>query len=150
MSLDVYLTITKRFPEKYTGIFIRENGEFKELSEGEWYKKFPGEEPLRLEINEIETNEVYHANITHNLKTMANKAGIYEYLWRPEEVNITKAIELIEPLKQGLQELKKNPTRYKKFNPENGWGSYEGLVEFVESYLTACQEYPDADIEVSR
>jgi len=51
---------------------------------------------------------------------------------------------------QGLHNLKIEPERYKKFNPENGWGSYDGLVKFVENYLNACYEYPDADVEVSR
>lgn len=40
--------------------------------------------------------------------------------------------------------------RLKKFNPENGWGDYDGLVRFVWEYLDACIEYPDADVEVSR
>ena len=61
-----------------------------------------------------------------------------------------KAKELIEPLRQGLHNLKSEPESYMKFNPENGWGSYDGLVEFVESYLNACYEYPDADVKVSR
>ena len=99
---------------------------------------------------EAETNEVYSANITHNLGKMAGEAGIYEHLWRPDEIKITKAKELIEPLRQGLHNLKSEPERYKKFNPENGWGSYDGLVKFVENYLNACYEYPDADVEVSR
>jgi hypothetical protein len=81
---------------------------------------------------------------------MAEAAGIYEHLWRPDEIKITKAKELIEPLRQGLHNLKSEPERYKKFNPENGWGSYDGLVKFVENYLNACYEYPDADVEVSR
>ena len=71
-------------------------------------------------------------------------------MWRPDEIKITKAKELIEPLRQGLHNLKSEPESYMKFNPENGWGSYDGLVEFVESYLNACYEYPDADVEVSR
>lgn len=97
-----------------------------------------------------EDETVYDANITHNLNTMATEAGIYELLWRPDEIQITKAKELIEPLRQGLHNLKSEPERYKKFNPENGWGSYDGLVKFVENYLNACYEYPDAIIEVSR
>jgi len=34
---------------------------------------------------------VYDANITHNLGAMAEAAGIYKHLWRPEEIGITKA-----------------------------------------------------------
>ena len=97
-----------------------------------------------------DNEQVYWGNITHNLSKMAEEAGIYEHLWRPDEIKITKAKELIEPLRQGLHNLKSEPERYKKFNPENGWGTYDGLVKFVENYLNACYEYPDAVIEVSR
>lgn len=94
--------------------------------------------------------EIYTDNITHNLNTMAGEAEIYEHLWRPDEIGITKAGELIEPLKAGLALLKSDPTRFKAFNPKNGWGTYEGLVGFVEDYLAACEKDPDADIEISR
>jgi hypothetical protein len=39
--------------------------------------------------------EVYSDNITHNLGEMADAAGIYKALWRPEEIGITKAAELV-------------------------------------------------------
>ena len=31
---------------------------------------------------------------------MADEAGIYKYLWSPEEIGITKAEQFIEPLKK--------------------------------------------------
>lgn len=92
----------------------------------------------------------YEANITHNLGSMADAAGIYKHLWRPEEIGITKADHLILPLQRGLSELKATPEKFKKLNPENGWGSYDGLVSFVELYLRACIEHPNADVIVSR
>lgn len=151
MSLDVYLTIKELQIEKATsGIFIRENGQTKEITQEEWNNRNPNTKPIKFEQKYIETNQVYSANITHNLNTMASEAGIYNYLWKPDEIQITKAKQLINPLREGLHKLKSEPERYKKFNPENGWGSYEGLVKFVENYLNACYEYPDADVEVSR
>ena len=98
----------------------------------------------------IKPTEVYSANITHNLNVMAEEAGIYKYLWRPEELGITKAIGLIAPLNQGLSLLKSGPERFKEFNPENGWGNYENLIEFVEDYIVACMDNPDATIRISR
>lgn len=93
---------------------------------------------------------VYDANITHNLNTMAEEAGLYGCIWRPEESGITKAEQLIEPLEKGLALLRSEPERFRRLNPKNGWGSYEGLVKFVEDYLAACRENPQADVEVSR
>lgn len=86
---------------------------------------------------------VFSSNITHNLNKMANDADIYLHLWRPEELGITKAKELIKPLEKGLKLLKSDPERFKKFNALNGWGLYEHFVPWVEDYLNACKENPD-------
>src|SRR3990172_2778745 len=53
--------------------------------------------------------ELYSANITHNLGKMAKEAGIYEHLWRPDELGIWNAGELILPLADGLAKLKADP-----------------------------------------
>lgn len=107
---------------------------------------------MSLDVMLIATRptEVYWRNITHNLGPMAKEAGIYQHLWRPEELGITTAQELIEPLTEGLAKLKADPDHYSEFNAANGWGLYEHFVPFVEGYLEACKENPDAVIEVSR
>ena len=94
--------------------------------------------------------EVFSINITHNLGKMANAADLYYCMWRPEELGITKAGDVIELLNPGLALLKKHPDLYKQFNPPNGWGDYNGLVRTVETYLEACKKYPEADIYSSR
>jgi hypothetical protein len=93
---------------------------------------------------------LYDANITHNLNKMADAAGIYEALWRPEEIGAKQAKDIIGKLGLGLDLLKKDPEYFQQFNSPNGWGMYEHFVPFVEKYLEACQENPDATIEVSR
>lgn len=97
---------------------------------------------------EVDEQEVYWANITHNLGEMAEEAGIYKHLWRPGELGITIAKELIVPLESGLKLLKDKPSHFKKFNSENGWGIYENFVPFVEDYLNACKKYPESIIDV--
>ncbi len=93
-------------------------------------------------------HRVYSRNITHNLGEMAEAAGIYKHLWHPEEIDIWDAEDLIKPLEEGLARLKANPEKYKKYNPPNGWGDYESLVEFVGIYLKHCRLFPDAKVEV--
>ena len=148
MSLDVYLTVEEKVSNNGTGIFVRENGQTKEITRAEWDEKFPDREPIV--IKREESNQVFSWNITHNLNTMAEAADLYTHLWRPEEIGITKAGELIHRLKLGIQELTSKPDHYKTYNPDNGWGDYDGLVTFVEKYLQACIKYPDATISVSR
>ncbi len=94
--------------------------------------------------------ELYWAHITHNLVPMAKAVGVYRALWRPEEIKIKKAKDLIPLLEKGLGKLKKNPEKYKLLNAPNGWGVYENFVEFVENYLKACKTYPNAKIEANR
>jgi hypothetical protein len=117
-----------------------------------------------------ETENLYSSNITHNLGEMADKAGIYEALWRPhrlredyaiaegdhnaeyefeDSVTIT-ASEIIPLLEKGLEDLKSRPNYFKKFDSPNGWGLYVHFVPFVEKYLEACKEYPESIVEISR
>ena len=102
-------------------------------------------------FNEYEHNEcLYEANITHNLGEMAGKAGIYKALWRPEEIGAKYAKDISEIIESGLKDLKKRPEYFKQFNSPNGWGMYEHFVPFVEKYLEALKEYPEAIIAVDR
>jgi hypothetical protein len=105
---------------------------------------------LDVTLTAVRPTEVYSANITHNLGEMAAEAGIYKHLWRPEELGIESASELIVPLTKGLLLLHSDPDRFKKFNAPNGWGLYENFVEFVEKYLKACAENPDAKVHACR
>jgi hypothetical protein len=114
--------------------------------------------------------EVYSANITHNLGTMADRAGIYEALWRPhrlkpgydipeddhkaeweyEDNNPVRAYEIIEIIEKGLDDMKARPEYYEKFNSPNGWGTYKNFVPFIEKYLAALKEFPDAQVVCDR
>ena len=119
---------------------------------------------------EVDNEGVYSANITHNLGEMADKAGIYEALWRPHrlregytvaegdhdaeyefEDSVTiVASEIIPILEKGLADLKSRPDYFKEFDSPNGWGLYIHFVPFVEKYLEACKEYPESIVEASR
>jgi hypothetical protein len=94
--------------------------------------------------------EIYSANITHNLVAMAEAANIYMPLWRPEEIGITKASEIVEPLRAGLALLEAEPEKFEAHNSPNGWGLYKHFVPFVRNYLEACENSPDANVSVSR
>jgi len=149
MSLDVYL-VTDVLPlPREPMILIREKGEIREIGLKEWERRYPGREPVYTDPPK-QDYYAYEANITHNLAGMAAQAGIYMHLWRPDEMGITKAKQLIEPLTEGLALLESDPEGFRALNPANGWGDYEGLVRFVSNYLKACKSYPDATVRVSR
>ena len=149
MSLDVYLHTKETHIHNGSGIFVRLDGQTKEISREEWDKLSPGKEPLSVP-QPLESNEVFSRNITHNLGLMAKRADLYLPLWCPEEMGIEVAWQLIELLRDGLRSLMADPAYYRELNPSNGWGSYELLVDFVRCYLQACRQYPDAEVFVSR
>ena len=96
------------------------------------------------------SDEVFEANITHNLADMARAAKVYNCIWRHEEHVFTKAIELVPYLEAGIAMLEGNPESFKVFNPPNNWGSYEHLLAFVKKYLEACRSFPGASIKAYR
>lgn len=119
---------------------------------------------------EPQRESLYNANITHNLGKMAEAAGLYEALWRPyqlkegyniseddheaeweyEDSNPVRAYEIISIIEKGLEDMKARPKHYEKFNSSNGWGMYEHFVPFIEEYLKALKEYPEAFVECDR
>lgn len=145
MSLDVYLTCPEFKPVSKARIYIREDGQNRAITREEWNARFPDREPVVVTCE----SQVFEYNITHNLGEMADAAGIYGALWRPDENGITKASQLIEPLEKGLARLRESPEHFKQYNPSNGWGDYAGLVRFVEAYLQACRKWPSAEVSAS-
>jgi hypothetical protein len=151
MSLDVSLIGESPIKRPASpGIFIREDGHTFEITEEEWNRRYPDRKPVKAPQQDEETNELYWANITHNLGQMASHAGLYRALWRPEEEGWTHARDIIAPLEVGIVTLKNDPDLFKQYDSDNGWGTYEQFVPFVEEYLAACKRWPDAKIEVSR
>lgn len=143
MSLDVSLRIPN---PKYKEWKENRARSLKEAKEHELFGLFSIIEVYYDDRKPDEVKELYQANITHNLGEMAAKAELYDYLWRPGEKGIQIAKNLIEPLEKGLKELIHHPDKYQFYNPSNGWGSYGTLVTFVDEYLNACKENPEAEI----
>jgi hypothetical protein len=115
------------------------------------------------EVQREVRDHYYSRNITHNLGLMAGKAGpegrsLYCACWRggcDEDSDVNgltgkRASDLIPMLREGLADLKARPDYFEQFNAENGWGMYKHFVPFVESYLEACETYPNAWVRISR
>jgi hypothetical protein len=108
---------------------------------------------LDVYLMRTQPTEVYEANITHNLNKMAVEAGIYECLWRPDDIGITKAEQLIEPLTKGLALLKSDPRRFEAFNSPNGWGNvraFRAVRGKVSERLQGISRRRGAGISINR
>ena len=51
---------------------------------------------------------------------------------------------------QAADHIRRNPAEYKKFEPDNGWGSAIGAADFLGTLAIAWTENPSAVLEVSR
>ena len=94
--------------------------------------------------------EILEINITHNLSKMAKAAGVYEALWKPEDIEAKYAFQIIDLLKEGIKTLKQNPERFKAFNPENGWGTYDVFLKSVKEVWKGSVKNPYSIIKSYR
>lgn len=145
MSLDVTLYSEVPVVKTGTGIFVRKDGATVELSYDEAKDLYPNH---NVQLQQFSTNQLWSGNITHNLVKMAQAVGVYHHLWRPSEIGITNAEQLVEPLKDALSELLVNRKKYEVFNDSNGWGTYDQFLNFIFAYIKACTLYPTAKIGV--
>lgn len=167
MSLDLYITSKTPIRKRGTGVYVRENGETRELRTlSEVIDHFPDADVSQIQEFVYETDEIWHGNITHNLNKMADhvpveKYTLYMYLWRPEEINYTHVTtDYLEGIFKGFIYLKSHKDELLEYqppiDPETGerWGNYEQLVGFCLSLVNTLSaldfENEEYTIEASR
>lgn len=151
MSLDITLYVEAPVVRPASsGIFVRRDGSTVEVSAEEWNEMNPGQTPVRLAQDTSESYVVWDRNITHNLVDIADEVGVYEAVWCPDENGYHTAGDVLPILKSGLALLKANPWAYKDLEPDNGWGTVDGFISALESYVQACETWPHATISTRR
>lgn len=84
-------------------------------------------------------------NYTSNVSAMWTKAlgcGLYE-------LDGIGAAEALPKLEIGVAAMVTDPDGYREMNPANGWGRYDGALEYLERLRDACAEHPKTRIRVS-
>lgn len=157
MSLDLYIKSKKLVKHRGTGVHVRENGQTRELKTIEEVRAhFPNADLSDIHPYEYEDDELFHCNMTHNLVEMAKHVPIegtdingYNLLWHPETCGCLEKSSWT--LKDGACEdctfdgvrltpsyvdmvmkaycyISSHREELENFNPDNGWGSYDGLL----------------------
>ena len=149
MSLDISIKSNEPVVNNGTGIFIRENGKMKELTADE-AKEMGWEGINRDYVSEY----AWAGNITHNLGKMAFNVmpdgkpyTLYSLLWGGKYKSCR---DLIGKLHECILYMLMNKEELKKYNPENGWGTYEQLLEFTKEFQMACIDNQDCEIEIDK
>lgn len=161
MSLDLYIVSKTPIKKTGTGVYIRENGETRELKTKEEVQKyFPGR---NVEEKVYETDGVWHGNMTHNLGKMADRVkprerSLYQLFWHPTETAVTR--QWVSEVFECYQELKNRKDYYKPMEEENRvtekngetyiWGTYDNLVKFTKSLLECLLglDYEDTEYDL--
>lgn len=58
------------------------------------------------------------------------------------------AADVIPILEGAIKSMKRTPAKFKKLNPPNGWGSYEGALESLCWLHEMCTNHPLATVEI--
>ena len=191
MSLDLYIRSYRPIKHRGTGVFIRDNGQTRELKTIEEVKAhFPDADTSDINIREWEDDELFHCNMTHNLIEMAKHVPIegtdgavtlpldferdkpdfkpeplsaYNLLWHPwtnpllknetihrkdedgEEwdTEVTRIdAELIRQACAVHLYIKAHREELSKYNPDNGWGSYDNLLKRSGDFVKVLLDIP--------
>lgn len=142
MGLDIYIKFKTPRSENY---FLSHPYTYDRLSEAD--------------LSNYTKETEWSSNITHNLVEMAShipvtygktQTTLYKVVWRPEELGITTTTQVYRPLLEGIGYMIRNRLDLLQYNPENGWGDYNGFLKFLLNYKQAIEDYPECEIEASR
>lgn len=93
-----------------------------------------------------------YLRITHNLNNVVSELGLlvglpyYEVIWRPDELTGLEngkvpALFIVSYLPDLIRDLIKYESVLTQYLPENGYGTFEWLIEFLCNYLKECYTY---------
>ena len=99
--------------------------------------------------------------ITHNLNKIVDECGklvgkeYYELVWKTDELlgvdnGKVPVSDVLQRLPTLIADLIKHENDLVQYLPSNGWGTFEGLIDFLCRYLSECYKHKDAYIYCCR
>jgi hypothetical protein len=103
---------------------------------------------LEVDAGGDEPVEAYWANYTSNcapmwLRAMPDTDGLAGMDGIPAQVAGAY-------LEAGILRMETEPDEYRALNPSNGWGDFEGQLEFLQRLAVMCRKFPLAKVRISR
>jgi hypothetical protein len=97
-----------------------------------------GPEPVDYCVDDI-------GNYTSNVAGMWTEALGY----RLADLKDKTAEDCAEDLKRAVVAMEADPVKYGLMEPANGWGDYEGALDYLRRLRNACLAHPKAQIRIS-
>lgn len=103
---------------------------------------------------EIDTGGEYPAGVTdtrsptYNLEPMFREALGMAMQTRGDEPALDGmlAANALPIIRAALARMAAEPDVFRALNPKNGWGDFEGAVEFLRWLQDACRDHPKATV----
>lgn len=100
---------------------------------------------------EIDTGGPEPATVGREFNMTSNVAP----MWRRAGADLAAADGksaggLVLFLDAAIRRMKANPDEYRAMDPPNGWGTYEGCLEFLQELRDACAANPNTIVRVWR
>lgn len=85
-------------------------------------------------------------NYTYNVSPMYyNSFNLEEGLRGLHQMGCEDAIK---HLNIAINKMESDPEKYRAMNPKNGWGDYEGALNFLKRIRKDCTKHPKAKVGV--
>lgn len=84
-------------------------------------------------------------NYTSNVSAMWAKALGHQL----RDLHGRTASEATENLARAVADMAACPDLYEAMNPANGWGDYQGALNYLTRLYDGCRRWPDSTITIS-
>ncbi len=84
-------------------------------------------------------------NMTSNVAPMWRLAGADLAEFHGQQAGTTLPL-----LDKAIADMAANPDKYTPLNPPNGWGNYDGCLEFLRDLRAEFARHPQATVQVWR
>lgn len=105
---------------------------------------------------EFHEEDCWWGNITHDLGEIASHVPIgdttlYYVCWRPEEIGVETAGEILPLLVKGIQYMVEHRKELLKYEFSKSRGAYNDFMKFLLNYKQACEDNdPECKIYTDR
>lgn len=106
---------------------------------------------IHLEINVDTGGEPFTGVPTDVGNYTANVSGMWGTAlgYRLADLDGRTARDAADDLVRAVAAMEDQPATYQAMNPANGWGDYDGALDYLRRLRDACHAYPNAAIRIS-
>ncbi|NUR38796.1 MAG: hypothetical protein HOV73_01750 [Streptomyces sp.] len=112
---------------------------------------------MSYDIDLYATIDTGHADgpMTITIAEVGNYTSNVSGMWadaighRLFELNGRTAGDALEQLTEAVARMRATPDHYRAMEPANGWGNYDGALQYLDRLRDACESHPKTTIRIS-